>query len=917
MDEEQSQIAARLFLRTGEAVGISELELARGCENLIQKASRTSLNEALKLARRFAAVSRHHSPEMRLTAARAVGRLSHMSGRHRDARRAYLSARRLSERSPLVRARIDRALADVYLYLGDYDKAKQSARRAMAAFKALKADNDWIQARVNYANILHRQDRHREAEKIYHQAADYFDASGNRLALARCYYNRANVLLQLFDIAAAERLYRDSEKIYAEAGCTLDANDARYGLAWLWMLTGKFHQALLQLAACEKIYRDGGDHRGEALCALDRAEVYLGLGLNHDAFDISALAEKRFAVLGLQYERSKASLFRAQAALRIGRKTEAEKAVVQALKGFSREKNGGFLGVSQLTAADLVRAKSDSSKRTRYLNAARKQFSRAQLPLWEAICDLRLSYEKSLSSVAVKRLKRNRALREMPHLSIAWQTRLGELKQAQGDLAAARNHWETAAETLDLLRAQLPPLDLRSAFARAQNSPHRKLIDMELKDSPMRAAVWSERFKTAGIWAPLISESENATDMTQIQRNLGLLARQVAALSHQIYEGNGKRGFTAATHQAALQNLRREIRESMLACEPDKAGSSYAPEQLAANFRHVSSEHPVVQFHLQDDDIIIFLHRQGTVETHRLEKGRIHLQEILLRWRFLLESELLTGYLTSLRNFQSERSLLSELGDMLWAPLRLDESYHRILIIPEGELSNIPWAALYDNDGYLADRFNFVIAPSLRHYINARKVYSASSRWHLFQGAAANIPHVSDELESLLAQISGNAALSAPCRRKDIIDAPEAAVWHYSGHAQFCTDNPFYSYLALEDGPLFAADLRAKRCRVNLVTLAGCRSGEQLVLPGDEATGLVRSLLEMGARNIIAALWPLSDESASFWMISYYNKMRENNSILESARWAAGKVRERFPSAYHWAAFSVFGAGDMGGAYDR
>lgn len=917
MDEEQTEIAARLFLRRGRAVGISEQELARGCENLIQKASRTSLEEALKLARRFAAIARRHSPDMQLTATRAVGRLSHMSGHHRDALRAYLSARRLSGRSPLVRARIDRALADVYLYLGDYNKARQSALRALTAFKNLKSENDWIQARVNYANILHRQDRHRDAEKIYHQAAQFFEANNNRLALARCYYNRANVLLQLFDTATAERLYRESEKIYTEAGCGLDANDARYGLAWLWMLTGKFHQALLELAACEKIYRDGGDHRGEALCALDRAEVYLGLGLNHDAFEISALAENKFAALGLQYEQSKASLFRAQAAIRIGRKSEAAKAIRRALKGFTSEENGGFLGVSQLIAAELTPADSDSTGRIRHLNDARRNFSRAQLPLWEAICDLRLSYEKSLTNRAVKRLKRNRALREMPHLSIAWQTRLGDLKQEQGDLTAARRHWETAAETLDLLRAQLPPLDLRSAFARSQNSPHRKLIAVELRENPMRAAVWSERFKTAGIWAPLIPESENSSEITGIQRNLGVLARQVAAMSHQIYDGKGKRGYTAATHQAALNHLRREIRESMLASEPESAQYPFAPEQLAAAFCQISSEHPVLQFHLQDEDIIMFLHRNGAVETHRIEKGRIRLQEILLRWRFLLESELLAGYLTSMKNYQSERSLLLELGEMLWGPLSLDSADRKILIIPEGELSNIPWPALHYDGRYLADRFNIVIAPSLRHYMNARKVFSTSSRWHLFQGASGNIPHVSDELESLLAQISGEVALSAPCRRSDLIDAPEAAVWHYSGHAQFCADNPFYSFLALEDGPLFAADLRAKKCRVNLVTLAGCRSGEQLVLPGDEATGMVRSLMEMGARNIIAALWPLSDESASIWMISFYNKMRESNSILQSARWAAGKVRERFPSAYHWAAFSVFGAGDMGGAYDK
>ena len=81
-------------------------------------------------------------------------------------------------------------------------------------------------------------------------------------------------------------------------------------------------------------------------------------------------------------------------------------------------------------------------------------------------------------------------------------------------------------------------------------------------------------------------------------------------------------------------------------------------------------------------------------------------------------------------------------------------------------------------------------------------------------------------------------------------------------------------------------------------------------MPGEESTGLVRSLLEMGARNVIAGHWPVADHSTARWMASFYNQYLRGASIHEAIRSAACTVREQYRSAYHWAAFSLFGAGN-------
>jgi CHAT domain-containing protein len=113
----------------------------------------------------------------------------------------------------------------------------------------------------------------------------------------------------------------------------------------------------------------------------------------------------------------------------------------------------------------------------------------------------------------------------------------------------------------------------------------------------------------------------------------------------------------------------------------------------------------------------------------------------------------------------------------------------------------------------------------------------------------------------------------------------------------------------MEDGPLFAADFRLKTCRMGLVTLASCQAGRQVAMPGEEATGLVRSLLEMGARNVIAGHWQVSDRTTALWMNNFYTHLFGGDGVRRAAHQAAIAVRETWPSAFHWGAFSVFGAG--------
>jgi CHAT domain-containing protein len=201
-------------------------------------------------------------------------------------------------------------------------------------------------------------------------------------------------------------------------------------------------------------------------------------------------------------------------------------------------------------------------------------------------------------------------------------------------------------------------------------------------------------------------------------------------------------------------------------------------------------------------------------------------------------------------------------------------------------------------------------APSLRHYLQARRQTVRSSKARVFVGSIGGLAHVQREIATVKSRMQGHATtVHDPCRRADWPNNEGARIWHFVGHAHLRPDNPFYSSLMLADGPLFAADFRLRRNRVKLVTLAACRTGQQTSLPGEESGGLVRSLLEMGARDVIASHWAVSDVSTSVWTDLLYSAYLSGQSASSSARQAALGVREKYPSAFHWSAFSVFGAG--------
>ena len=897
--------AARSFLATGKIGEGDQDALLTACDQLIRIETERSSVSAIKLADKFVKHCLPLGGKALLTSYRALGWAYLVGGKYPQARDTYVKARALTRRLPEVRARIDRVLIDVYMYLGDFAEAKQRAQASLKTLKRIGARAEVAKTEVNYANLLHRQDRHREAYKLYHRAGKFFESHGEVLAAAFSYYNEANTLVQFFDFTTATSLYNKARTIFLKHGHDLRANGCQYGLAWLHMLEGNYHIALRELAECEDEYRNASQPREVVLCQLDRAEAFLGLNLFADARIAARSAEKNARKLGIKYEAAKAALFLAKASLAMGKSQGANRILDRARQGFTGEHNRPFLAATDLAASQLEKR---HSVRRAKIRSARKQFSDAQLPLWEAICDFQYLAEWSDDKSVLTRLAANPAVKTVPHLLARHRTILGDREALAGHRRAAVRHWKRAADVLDAVRAKLPPVDMRSAFTKDRIDPYHRLVESELKSSPITSAAWSERLKTAGLWTVSDESLRSTPARRKAEQSLAELAQQVTVLSGQLSSGDGQREMAGLHSSRPLALLQKQVRDDLAALDRRTEARAEQIESIERGIRAASERQPVIQLYSGESDVIAYVHYRGMTQIRQFTGGVATAHEFATRWRFLLERAPFLRGKQNKTDIDDERRLFGQIGEWLWAPLDIPGDQRRVLIIPEGELSNLPWQAIMSNGRPLIESHELVIAPSVRHYLHAGKQNSKSNDVRIFVGAAQGID-TQREYQILLDRAGDDSLVYDPCSREDWPDRTEARLWHFAGHAEYRRDNPFYSSLQLNDGPIFAADFRLKRNNVKLVTLAACRTGQSSQAPGEEATGLVRSLLEMGARNVIASHWAVYDRSTVSWMSNFYRLYLDGRPIAQAAREAALETREAYPLTYHWAAFSVFGAG--------
>jgi CHAT domain-containing protein/Tfp pilus assembly protein PilF len=312
------------------------------------------------------------------------------------------------------------------------------------------------------------------------------------------------------------------------------------------------------------------------------------------------------------------------------------------------------------------------------------------------------------------------------------------------------------------------------------------------------------------------------------------------------------------------------------------------------------------------------------------------------------------------RTFASQ-ALAAEKGQVLYdLLLRPAESAlipaKRLLIVPDGPLDSLPFAALRRSaNQWLIEWKPLHSALSVTHYGELKRSRRPDASYRLALAAFGDASYgangeppatspgaASGELRAGLnpselrplrfsrAEVEQIAALYP--EKAELFLGQEATeehakrvgtdvkYIHFSVHGLLDPDFPLNSALVLapptdpdksqENGLLQAWELYAGvRWDADLAVLSACQSGVGQEFAGEGMFGLARAVHYAGARSVIATLWSVDDRPTQLLMAAMYRHLREGRSKDEALRAAQLELlgTRAWASPFYWAGFVLSG----------
>jgi hypothetical protein len=194
-----------------------------------------------------------------------------------------------------------------------------------------------------------------------------------------------------------------------------------------------------------------------------------------------------------------------------------------------------------------------------------------------------------------------------------------------------------------------------------------------------------------------------------------------------------------------------------------------------------------------------------------------------------------------------------------------------VIIVPPAQLHAVPWTMLPS----LRDT-PVVVSPSAAAWLRASKVPTPRDRRIALvvgpglEGTVKEVKQISEGYPGAVTLADGRATAEATLAALD-------GAWtaHVAAHGVVRGENPLFSALTLDDGPLTVYDLgRLRRAPVRIV-LSSCESGVGIPVGTDELLGMMSALVPLGTASMLASIVPVNDAATAPLMVKFHEKLRE------------------------------------------
>jgi CHAT domain-containing protein/tetratricopeptide (TPR) repeat protein len=446
-------------------------------------------------------------------------------------------------------------------------------------------------------------------------------------------------------------------------------------------------------------------------------------------------------------------------------------------------------------------------------------------------------------------------------------------------------------EDLARHRAALPSAELRArASAHGAELGRLGLAAIAGRRPAADVLLWMERTRSAALG------SVDPPEVAGIEEELGLLRATQSDIAEAKREGAARLTDLLA-RQAALEE---RIRKATW----NQRSSIDAPDRWRpiSEIRASLGGQTLVEYDVLDSTIVaavLTARRSRLAGLGPIESIRRQLDDLSFALRRLARHRSSAASLAAARS--GAEDALGALTSLLVEPLALGTP-SGVVVVPVGELQNVPWTALLDTP--------VAVAPSAAMWVRtATRPPPARERVSLIAGP---------ELEGAVAEVR---ALAAVHDTADVIVPPRSdtaavtrslaasSLAHLACHGSVRSDNPMFSSLLVTDGPLTVHELDRRGIAPHRMILAACESSADTVYPGNEALGFVSTLLAGGTSGLIASSVVIPDWNVVRLMTALHTALRAGSTMAVALHEARADVDLSDPAGFvSWCAFNAFGA---------
>ena len=281
---------------------------------------------------------------------------------------------------------------------------------------------------------------------------------------------------------------------------------------------------------------------------------------------------------------------------------------------------------------------------------------------------------------------------------------------------------------------------------------------------------------------------------------------------------------------------------------------------------------------------------------------------------------------------EGEGDALKALSDVVLGPISHLLQSDEVIIVPEGPLFLVPYAALLDQHSrYLSETLTIRLVPtltSLKLMTECPEGYHSTSgallvgdplmEGILYRGSRIlQLPAAKEEVEMIGAILNIKPLTGKEATKAEVLSRLNSvALVHIAAHGRaetgeiFLSPNPTVAKnkLKQEDFLLTMADVLNAKLRARLVVLSCCHSGRGKI-KAEGVVGLARAFLGAGARSVLASLWAISDEATMQFMRYFYEHLAEGQRASKALQQTMKQMREsyNFSDIKYWAPFVLIG----------